>query len=144
MWEGSLSRGAEHDLTRDATAPLRVLVVDDDPDIRQLLVTMLPGLCVCEIVGQADSGSSAIAGAETLRPDLIVMDVMMPVIDGCSATRTITSRWPDVRVVGFTAGNPQVHEAIVEAGAVRSIDKAELSSLVDFIADAAETRRQEG
>lgn len=76
-------------MNEETVAVTRVLVVDDQPMIRAGIAMMLgtsPGL---EVVGQAGDGREAIAMARTLRPDVILMDIRMPVLDGIGATRVI-------------------------------------------------------
>lgn len=79
--------------------PIRVFIVDDRLSsrngLRALLVTQ-PGI---EIVGEAADGQEAIQFVEQYRPDVVLMDVRMPVIDGLEATRIIKGRWPEVKVI---------------------------------------------
>lgn len=81
---------------------IRVLLADDQDFFRQGLATLLgtePGL---EVVGQGKHGHDAIALAESLQPDVILMDVRMPVCDGIVATREIHQRWPWIRILVLT------------------------------------------
>jgi DNA-binding NarL/FixJ family response regulator len=82
--------------------PIRLLISEDQTLMRQGLVTILglePGI---EVVGQAGNGQEAIDKVEQLRPDIVLMDVQMPVMDGVEATRTITTRFPNTRVIILT------------------------------------------
>jgi DNA-binding NarL/FixJ family response regulator len=82
-----------------STPPIRLLVVDDQTLISQGLKTMLelePDLCV---VGIADNGEVAVQQVATLQPDLVLIDVRMPVMDGRAATRAIRQRFPEVTVL---------------------------------------------
>ena len=82
----------------------RVAIVDDQPLIRTGLRTMLEHGDDFEIVGEAEDGEKAVALARRERPDVVLMDIRMPVLDGIQATRRITSdpQLPDVRVVVLT------------------------------------------
>ena len=82
----------------------RVAIVDDQPLIRTGLRTMLEHGGDIEIVGEADDGEEAVALARRERPDVVLMDVRMPVLDGIQATRRITAdpQLRDVRVVVLT------------------------------------------
>jgi DNA-binding NarL/FixJ family response regulator len=84
--------------------PIRVLVVDDLPQVRQGLVSVLqlagrstsPRI---EVVGEAQNGYDAIRQVQALHPDVILMDLEMPVMDGYAATRQIKASHPGVRVI---------------------------------------------
>ncbi len=82
----------------------RVAIVDDQPLIRTGLRTMLEHGGDIEIVGEAEDGEKAVALARRERPDIVLMDIRMPVLDGIQATRRITSdpQLPNVRVVVLT------------------------------------------
>jgi DNA-binding NarL/FixJ family response regulator len=80
----------------------RVLIVDDSPQVRRELRTLLPLAGDLEVVGEAADGAEALRLAEALRPDVILLDLQMPVLDGYAAARRITDRWPACRVVALT------------------------------------------
>ncbi len=80
----------------------RILIVDDSLQVRQELRTLLPLAGDVEVVGEAADGAEAIRLAETLRPQVILLDLQMPVLDGYAAARRIKDRWPDCRVVALT------------------------------------------
>ena len=81
----------------------RVLLVDDDESVRRLLSVVLPLDGRCEIVGEAGDGRAAIAAAEMLQPDIIVLDHMMPVLTGAAAYSTIKKVAPKAHVLFFSA-----------------------------------------
>jgi len=81
---------------------VRVLLVDDQEMTRIGLEMMLAGEADLEVVGQACDGREAVAAAASLGPDVVLMDVRMPVMDGIEATRRITALGPGPRVVVLT------------------------------------------
>ena len=82
---------------------IRVMLVDDHPIMRQGLQQVLEDWGGFEIVGQASDGAEAVAVAEESRPDIVVMDLMMPEKDGLEACRDILSRLPDTKILTLTA-----------------------------------------
>ena len=82
--------------------PVRVVVVDDHQIVRDGLVALLRALGGIEVVGTAGDGRDAIHVVDADPPDVVVMDIQMPVLDGIEATRHITGRHPDVRVLMLT------------------------------------------
>ncbi len=99
--------------------PIRVFIVDDHPIVRRGIKDLLetePGI---EVLGEATNGQEAISGIATAQPDLILMDLVMPEMDGIETTRQIKARWPEVRVLVLTsfASDEKVFPAI-KAGAL--------------------------
>lgn len=88
-------------MTQDS--PIRVLIVDDHAVVRSGLKAFLLVFDDLELVGEASSGQEAMQQVERAKPDVILMDLMMPDMDGASATRTIRGRWPNVQVVALTS-----------------------------------------
>jgi len=84
------------------TAPIRVLLVDDDALMRAGLDAILSSDAGVEVVGDAPDGRVAVEQVRRLRPDVVLMDVRMPVLDGLAATREVVAVAPDVRVVILT------------------------------------------
>lgn len=81
---------------------IRVLVVDDHQIVRDGLVALLGALDGMEVVGAASDGREALHLVEESQPDVVVMDIQMPELDGIEATRFVTGRHPGVRVVMLT------------------------------------------
>ncbi|WP_104991308.1 response regulator transcription factor [Deinococcus sp. NW-56] len=82
---------------------VRVLLVDDHAVVRQGLRLFLGLDPQIEVVGEAANGEEALSEAERLRPDVVVMDLMMPVMDGIQATRAIRRSLPDTEVIALTS-----------------------------------------
>jgi DNA-binding NarL/FixJ family response regulator len=91
----------------------RVLVVDDDPLVRSALGLMLGGQADIEVVGEAADGSEGIRLADVLRPDVVLMDIRMPRMDGLAATRELHTRPSPPRVIVLTTFDADEH--VVEA-----------------------------
>jgi NarL family two-component system response regulator LiaR len=101
------------------TGRLRVLVVDDHIVVRKGIRALLATEPDIEVVGEAENGKEAVLEAERLRPDVILMDLVMPEMDGIEAIRRITNRRPDARILVLTsfATDDKVFPAI-KAGAL--------------------------
>lgn len=98
--------------------PVRVLVVDDADGVRELVILLLDMEKDFTVVGQARDGLEAIDQARALQPDLVVLDVSMPRMDGISATPRILRAAPTARVALFTGmAEPGVEEEAHQAGA---------------------------
>jgi DNA-binding NarL/FixJ family response regulator len=108
------------------TAPrgprIRVVIADDHAGIRRGLQQLLECAGDIEVIGAAADGREAIALAATLAPDVILMDIGMPVVDGLEATRQIAATRVPVRVIVLTA-SPQPPEAALWAGAAAHLAK---------------------
>jgi DNA-binding NarL/FixJ family response regulator len=85
--------------------PIRVIVADDDEDIRELLADMIRRDESVELVGTAEDASSAIELAEQEKPDVAVLDWMMPKGGGPKAASEIKTRLEEIRIVGISAGD---------------------------------------
>jgi DNA-binding NarL/FixJ family response regulator len=105
-------------------SPIRILIVDDHPVVRDGLRIMLESQLDLEVLGEASDGAAALRLTEELQPDLILMDLRMPVMDGVAATRTIKSRQPGIQVLVLTTydSDADILPAI-EAGATGYILK---------------------
>ena len=97
---------------------IRVLVVDDHAAVRATLADFLAAHDDIEVCAQAGDGAAALRASEACQPDVVVMDVRMPVLDGIEATRLIKSRSADARVLLVSAyEDPEIVDAGARAGA---------------------------
>lgn len=103
---------------------MRVLFVDDHPVMRQGLIQMLASQPRISVAGEASNGLEAIEKVRLLKPDLVVMDVSMPVMDGVEATRHIKAQWPETRVLGLSMFEDEhISRKMIDAGAAAFISK---------------------
>lgn len=121
----------------------RVLLVDDSPAFRGLMQWYLGTLPEVEIVAEATDGEQAVAEVERLRPDVVLMDVRMPKMDGLEATRRIRANTDWTRILLLTNHATAIPAGLIEeAGADELLDKAELADLLPAaIAKAASRTR---
>ena len=97
---------------------IRVVVVDDDPLVRRALSQFLVADADIEVVGVAADGHEACDAVDRLLPDVVVMDLHMPKMDGGEATERITRKWPTTRVVAMTSlGSVEDILPLLDAGA---------------------------
>jgi two-component system, NarL family, response regulator LiaR len=99
--------------------PIRVMLVDDHAMVRRGLATFLMVYDDLELVGEADSGQAAVQLCGQVNPDVILMDLMMPDMDGAATTRLIRQKYPNVQVVALTSFKEQeVVQNALQAGAI--------------------------
>jgi DNA-binding NarL/FixJ family response regulator len=119
--------------------PVRVLVVDDQALFREALATLLDVRSDVEVVGEAADGDEALRRAAQLRPDVVLMDLRMPVLNGIAATRRLRVEQPEARVIALTTFDEDDEVfAALRAGAVGYLLKDVSSErLVEAILAAA-------
>jgi NarL family two-component system response regulator LiaR len=100
-------------------SPIRVLLVDDHDMVRRGLALFLQAYDDLMLVGEADDGAVAVQRCTTLRPDVVVMDLMMPGMDGATATRAIREQLPTVQVIALTSFQEEgLVQRALQAGAI--------------------------
>lgn len=101
------------------TVPIRVMLVDDHAVVRSGLSAFLLAFDDLELVGEASNGAEAIRQVENFKPDVILMDMVMPEMDGATATHHIRQKHPGVQVIALTSFKEDrlIHRAL-EAGAI--------------------------
>jgi DNA-binding NarL/FixJ family response regulator len=103
---------------------IRVLLVEDQILVRQSLRAVLQGYPNLEVIAEAGEGEEALHYVEKLKPDVVLMDINMPKMDGVAATRLIKSEFPDVAVVGITiTAEGYQQSAMRRAGAYEVLSK---------------------
>jgi len=120
----------------------RILIVDDSGLMVRTLSSLISADPSLEIVGEASNGLDALEKVQELRPDLVIMDVRMPVMDGVEATRRIKAEFPGTIVIGLTSDDSDgVREMMLKAGATEFLDKIDaVGHLVPTILGAIASR----
>jgi DNA-binding NarL/FixJ family response regulator len=112
---GSRSRGAR--------AEIRVLLVDDHPLVRRTLAETLSEEDDLTVVGQCEDGSQVVEAAARLQPDVVLMDLSMPVMDGLAATQALHAARSQARVIVLTGEDSRARPTVVAAGAYGLVPK---------------------
>ena len=106
-------------MTISSSQPIRVMLVDDHTMVRRGLATILKVYDDLELVGEADSGAAAIKLCGEILPDVVLMDMVMPDMDGAAATRAIRQKYPQVQVIALTSFKEgDLIKTALEAGAI--------------------------
>jgi two-component system, NarL family, response regulator LiaR len=114
---------------------IRVLVVDDHAVVRSGLAAFLEAFDDLELAGTAGSGQDAVRMYETVRPDVVLIDLVMPDMDGAAVTRTIRQRCPQIQVIALTSfRDEELVQAVLQAGAIgyllKSVSADELAAAI--------------
>jgi NarL family two-component system response regulator LiaR len=103
---------------------IRLLITDDHPGVRNSLRVVMSTYDDIEVIGEATNGQEAVALCEQIHPDLVLMDLVMPVMDGVTATKLIRQCCPETRVLVLTSGtDPDLISAALRAGAQGYLQK---------------------
>ena len=125
------------ELAQPRTTPVRVLIADDEHLFVEMVEALLENEGRIEVVGTATNGEEAVELATSLQPDVILMDISMPLLDGIEATRRIREREPDACILMLTGSSTfaDVNRSR-EAGVAAFLTKDRLATqLVDAILD---------
>lgn len=116
----------EPDSPGNRTKKVKVMLVDDHKMMREGLREIVNEQPDLVVVAEASNGEEALKVAEKVSPDIIVMDVNMPVMDGIEATRKLSEKMPDVRVIGLSFhDHPKVKDSMRDSGATAYLNKNE-------------------
>ena len=129
-------------MTNPESNPIRVMIVDDHSMVRTGLAAFIQVKPDLELVGEAKNGQEALLLCERLQPDVILMDLVMPRMDGVAATRAVRERWPHIQIIALTSFQEQelVRDAL-QAGAIGYLLKdVSTDALAEAIRDACAGR----
>lgn len=115
--------------------PIRVMLVDDHAVVRSGLSAFLLAFDDLELVGEAGGGEEAVRLCEQVQPDVVLMDLVMPGMDGAAATRAIRERWPQIQVIALTSfKEKELVQGALEAGAIgyllKNVSAEELANAI--------------
>lgn len=103
---------------------IRIVIVDDHAMLRKGLAAFLMSYHDLELVGEAANGKEGLAQCADKHPDIVLMDLMMPIMDGVTATRLILNDFPDIRVIALTSfGEERLIKDVLRAGAISYLFK---------------------
>ncbi len=116
-------------------SPIRILLVDEHAVVRSGLGAVLMTYDDMSLVGEANNGEEAVRMCRSLKPDVVLMDLMMPVMDGVTATRLIHESQPEIRIIALTSfGEREWVEGALKAGAtsylLKTVSAAELITAI--------------
>jgi NarL family two-component system response regulator LiaR len=119
-------------------ARIRVLIADDHYMVREGLKVFLSAQEDLEVVGEATDGAEAVEQCRQLQPDVVLMDVLMPIMDGAEATAAIKEKWPETQVIVLTSFvDEKLVESVLDSGAISYLLKdARPEKLAQAIRDA--------
>ena len=114
----------DHDSALDARRDTRVLVVDDHPSVRTSLTRLIAAAWELQLAGAVDSGEAAIEACRAQAPDVVLMDMRLPGIDGVETTRRLTAEHPGLPIVMLTSlASPRTIARAISAGAAAYLFK---------------------
>lgn len=115
---------------------VRILIVDDQPRARQSIRALLATVPCAGEIREAESGEEGLRAAEEFQPDVMLIDVLMPGMDGLQLTRAIKERWPQVRVIVLSMSS-EFRERAILAGAKAFLTKGSPPELLLATFEAA-------
>lgn len=130
-------------VAQEGTEPLRVVIVDDEPDVMLLLQVQLASRPDVEVVGTATDGAEGIEQIRALRPDAVVMDLLMPRMSGFEAIEVLQKDMPDVGLVAYSAvAAENVRDEMSRLGVPLLLKSGEPGPLVQALHDVAARTRE--
>ncbi|MDP3062250.1 MAG: response regulator transcription factor, partial [Chloroflexota bacterium] len=120
--------------------PIKILVVDDQVLFREALVRLISSQEDMEVLGQASNGKEALDRVKQLQPNLVLMDIRMPVMDGLEATRALRESYPDLKVVLLTVSDAEsdVFEALKNGAVGYLVKSMRAETLFQKVRDIAQ------
>lgn len=104
--------------------PIQIVIVDDHAMLRKGLAVFLNSYADLRLVGEAANGKEAVALCAEKQPDIVLMDLLMPIMDGITATRHIRQEFPDIQVIALTSfGEERLIKDVLKAGAISYLFK---------------------
>ena len=108
---------------------MKILIVDDHPLVRQQLRKVIGRISEVELVGEAENGKTAVFLARKMKPDMVIMDISMPVMNGIEATRQIINQNPGMKVIAISVNYHKIIvDSVLSYGAAGFILKDSLST----------------
>jgi NarL family two-component system response regulator LiaR len=132
----------------DAQTPIRIVIVDDHAMLRKGLAVFLTSYHDLQLVGEAANGKEGLALCAAQKPDIVLMDLMMPIMDGVSAARLIRHNFPKIKVIALTSfGEERLIKDALEAGVIgylfKKISADDLAKAIRAAQDGIATYAQE-
>ncbi|MDQ3107819.1 MAG: response regulator transcription factor [Actinomycetota bacterium] len=121
-------------MSMPAGEPMTIVVADDEPDVRLLLRLQLQGIPGIQVVGEAGDGVQALDQCRALRPDAVVMDLLMPRMMGIEAIERLQQELPSIGVVAYTAtAGDFVRHEMERLGVSLLLKSGDINQLVDAL-----------
>ncbi len=120
----------------------KVLIADDDSRARDGLISLLATAPEIEVVGEAANGREAVQMVEKLHPDVVLMDIRMPEMDGLGATRLIKKSWPEIVVIVLTINTAFKAESLAAGADAFLVKGSSAETLLKAILNPGERHRQ--
>ena len=112
---------------------IKVFIADDSVIVRERFIEMLSGINTIEVVGQSDNGKEALKSILKLHPDVVLLDVDIPGINGIEVMRKIKAAYPDIKVILFTSySESDLKDECLKQGANFFFQPENIYSLIDF------------
>ena len=145
MWDTLRSLGFGTGVSTCTTLSLRILIADDNASVLDAICRLLEGHAGWQVCAKAMNGAEAVVKAAEMRPDLIVLDMAMPEMNGLNAARAILKTNPAVPIVIYTLyDSAELRRAALEAGIRDVVPKAQSADLLSRLEQAlAQSGRQE-